>query len=306
MTSDAVAASSSASCDGNNIAHNAVTLALAKKESAEHLHGMKELYDSMRNKPMIVRAYELDDPAGPSTSRTNVKVVHFLRHGQGFHNLLADMAQAQGREWVQFEPSAENPYTQPELLDAPLTEKGRLQAQNLRQTKICTGDQQQLLPLEMVVFSPNCRALQTGTIVFQDYINKNIPFLAHEMVREETGVHLCDKRRSRERQKLEFPHIDFSLIDSDGDPIFRDTERESKQQVGERIYKFFEWLSKRAETHVAVSSHSGWLLTVFNGILECQSQNCDHEDKPSPLKAWFQTGEMRTVKLEFIQGDQHK
>ena len=78
-------------------AHSEATLALAKKESAEHMHGMQELYDEMRKRPLIVKAYALDDPTAPADST----VVHFVRHGQGFHNLMADIASSEGREWVQ-------------------------------------------------------------------------------------------------------------------------------------------------------------------------------------------------------------
>ena len=78
-------------------AHSEATLALAKKESAEHMHGMQELYDDMRKRPLIVKAYALDDPKAPD----DAMVVHFVRHGQGFHNLMADIASSEGREWVQ-------------------------------------------------------------------------------------------------------------------------------------------------------------------------------------------------------------
>jgi len=61
------------------------------------MHGMQELYDEMRKRPLIVNVYALDDPKAPAGS----KVVHFVRHGQGFHNLMADIASSQGREWVQ-------------------------------------------------------------------------------------------------------------------------------------------------------------------------------------------------------------
>ena len=46
-------------------------------------------------------------PAGGET-----KVLHLIRHGQGFHNLLADLYSSSGRAWTQFEPGEDNPYTQ--------------------------------------------------------------------------------------------------------------------------------------------------------------------------------------------------
>lgn len=177
----------------------------------------------------------------------------------------------------------------PEILDAPLTEKGRQQALILQPTTQSFERQP-----EIVVLSPNCRALQTGVIVFEHLLDKNVPFLAHEMAREENGVHVCDKRRPTSRQMREFPMVDFSLLETEEDVIFRDDRRESKIEVGTRVYKFMEWLSERPEEHVAISSHSSWLLTLFNGICECDEK----------LKDWFQTGELRSVKLEFVRKDQ--
>lgn len=200
---------------------------------------------------------------------------------------MADTFSAEGKTWKQFTNSPENPYAMPEILDAPLTEKGRQQAIKL-QPRVQALETKP----ELVVFSPNCRALQTGVLAYQSLIGR-VPFLAHEMCREETGVHKCDKRRPVSNQKIEFPQIDFSMLESEEDPLFRDDSRESKMELGERIYKFLEWLSQRPERHVAVNSHSGWLLCLFNGVV--------HDSCEAKLKEWFQTGEMRSVKLEFVR-----
>jgi broad specificity phosphatase PhoE len=271
--------------------HDAVTIALSKKESAEHLEAMGGLSDYMRSKPLLVQAYAMDDPNAPSSDEqvnVKVKVVHFVRHGQGFHNLMADMFKARGVEWEQYTHTKENPYVLPELVDAPLTEKGRQQAYALQPTV------QSLQPQpELVVLSPQCRALQTGVMVFAHLVaNASIPFMAHEMVREENGVHVCDMRRPTSKQAEEFPMVNFGLLETQEDVMFRNDRRETKLEVGLRIYKFFEWLSERPESHVAVASHSGWLFTMFNACCECNDQN---------LKSWFQTGEMKSVKLVFIQ-----
>ena len=72
--------------DGNdNIAtQNSITLALAKKEMGEHMEGMVELYKILRSRSLIVKAFTMEDPLAPSeTTNTNVKIVHFVRHGQG-------------------------------------------------------------------------------------------------------------------------------------------------------------------------------------------------------------------------------
>jgi broad specificity phosphatase PhoE len=174
-----------------------------------------------------------------------------------------------------------------EIMDAPLTEKGRQQAL-LLQPKVQEMKDQP----ELIAFSPNCRALQTGVLVFEHLTGK-VPFIAHEMIREENGVHLCDKRRPTSRQKHEFPMVDFSLLESEEDTIFLEDRRETKIEVASRVYTFLEWLETRQEKHVGVASHSAWLLTLFNSNFECDDR----------LKGWFQTGEMRSVILEFIRKD---
>jgi broad specificity phosphatase PhoE len=173
----------------------------------------------------------------------------------------------------------------PEILDAPLTNKGREQALSLQPAVRGLKDQP-----ELVVFSPNCRALQTGMLAFGELAGK-IPFVAHEMVRELTGVHTCDMRRPRSQQANEFPLVDFSQLETEEDVTFDANKRETKLQLADRIYKFLEWLESRKETHVGVSSHSVWLLTLFNANLVAEES----------LKSWFQTGELRSVVLEFVR-----
>lgn len=267
----------------DEITHDAVTLALAKKESAHHYEGVEELYEIMRQKPLTVKAYQINDNNAPSPSSANVKVCHLLRHGQGFHNLMADMYAAQGKNWTQFVGDENNPYVLPEICDAPLTQKGRNQARAVQPIIKDLPSQP-----ELVVLSSQCRALCTGLIAFEHLVGK-VPFIAHENVREQTGVHVCDMRRGKSQQILDFPHVDFSLIEHEEDQLFLNDRRETKIEVGERIHDFLTWLEARDETHVAITSHSGWLMTLFNGTVECDDT----------LKEWFQTGELRSVILEF-------
>jgi hypothetical protein len=78
---------------------NDVTLALGKIEQAEHLEEMEPAIALMKDRPLFVKAYSMDDPSAPSVEELNVKCVHFVRHGQGFHNLMADLAKEQGKTW---------------------------------------------------------------------------------------------------------------------------------------------------------------------------------------------------------------
>lgn len=283
--------------------HSEAALANAKDDYKEHMEGMNEVAEAMKSRSLIVKAYAIDDPTAPSINDSNsnvVKQVHFVRHGQGFHNLMADLAKQQGRTWENCTNDPNNPYVMPEITDAPLTAKGRQQAA-LLQPKI--GDMPESEKPKLVVLSPNCRALQTGTIAFRELIGK-VPFIAHEMVREETGVHVCDRRRPTSQQASEFPMIDFSHLANEEDVIFDSNRRETKAELCERIYRFLEWLETREETVVAVSSHSAWLLAIFNANLQTATTSASLDESTSNrknLKEWFQTGEMRSVVLEFVR-----
>lgn len=94
---------------------------------------------------------------------------------------MADLAKQRGQQWEQFSKTPENPYYMSEILDAPLTEKGRQQALLLQPTVIEMKNQ-----VDLVALSPNCRALQTGVLVFEHLIGK-VPFISHEMIREENA-----------------------------------------------------------------------------------------------------------------------
>jgi broad specificity phosphatase PhoE len=207
--------------------------------------------------------------------------------------MLADSYRSEGKSWDQFVSDSRNPYVVPEVTDAPLTNKGRLQASALQPSARDMSP-----PVELVVVSPQCRATQTGLIAFRHLLEggggggKKV-FVAHENVREESGVHVCDQRRSISNARFEFPQVDWTGIESDDDPIFKADKRESKAEVGERIYDFLMWLREREEGTVAVASHSGWLMTLFSGV--CVSKE--------ELKPWFQTGEMRSVKLVWKKRD---
>ena len=283
-------------------AQSDVTLALAKKESAEHLgKEMDDLRADMLSRSVTVTA-KLQDPSCASSASLSTgskkmvktKTVHFMRHGQGFHNLLADMRRSAGQNWTQFVNDPEkNPYVMPEVLDAPLTDKGRRQAMDARKEVTSFAN-----PVELVVVSPLCRATQTGLIAFEHLIPTEQTaltakklFVAHEGAREESGVHLCDKRRPIREAKNEFPHVDYQFVTSDEDDIFSPTTRESKKEVGERIYQFLMFLKDRPESHIAVATHSGWLMTLFNGVVDCEGS----------LREWFNTGELKSVEMSWLE-----
>ncbi|EPS67174.1 hypothetical protein M569_07602, partial [Genlisea aurea] len=145
--------------------------------------------------------------------------------------------------------------------------------------------------VELVVVSPLLRTMQTAVGVFggDGYVNgadvpalmvenswsndhpaisslNSPPFVAMELCREHLGQHWCDKRRSISEYKPIFPAIDFSLIESDDDVLWKHDIREKNEELAARGLKFFDWLSKRKEKEIAVVTHSGFLVHTLEAF----------------------------------------
>ena len=175
-----------------------------------------------------------------------VKTIHFVRHAEGLHNVA-------GRA------NYEN-YKLEEYADSLLSERGyeqcaRAKEDIVRRNALVGGT------LELIVVSPLRRTLQTASLLFADKIGTSVEFVAVEHVREQTGAHPCDRRRSITEQKADFPHVDFSLIEDDVDPLYCKYEsvREPSEEVAKRVNAFWHWIASRKEKNIAVVTHSAYL-----------------------------------------------
>ncbi len=102
------------------------------------------------------------------------------------------------------------------LIDACWGRYGRAQA---AATATATPE----LQCEMLVVAPLSRAIETGLLAFPN-VGKVV---AHEAVREYAAKRYANKRRTRtELQALFGDRVDFTMIDSDEDPLFNPDEAE--------------------------------------------------------------------------------
>jgi broad specificity phosphatase PhoE len=195
-----------------------------------------------------------------------VKVVHFVRHGQGLHNKLHDEV-------------GKSAYADPRVLDARLTDLGKKQAKTIQ-------SRAKEIDPDLIIVSPLSRAIATAVIGFKP---ATCPFVCHELCREMIGKNICDKRRKISEVKKDFPEVDYCNIDSNDDSLFT-PERETISACVARGYEFMNWLRQRKEKNIAVVCHSSFLLALFNGVLEC---------KNADLATWFEVAECRSVRLVF-------
>ncbi|XP_054801714.1 phosphoglycerate mutase-like protein 1 isoform X2 [Prosopis cineraria] len=200
------------------------------------------------------------------------KTIHLVRHAQGIHNVEGDKNY--------------RAYLNPDFFDAHLTPLGWEQVGNLRKHVHASG---LIKRIDLVIASPLLRTLQTAVGVFggEDYVDKmdvlplmvanagnsnrpaisslnSPPIVAVELCREHLGVHPCDKRRSISEYEFVFPAVDFSLIDSNEDTLWKADVRETKEELAKRGLEFMNWLLTRKEKEIAIVTHSGFLFHTLN------------------------------------------
>ena len=227
----------------------------------------------------IVKDHVVDD----SGRSRNEVAIHFIRHGEGYHNV----AQREWRADPKWDGKSE-PYTldndpSGKYEDPLLTPLGRTQALKLQ------SEAKDLNPDVMIV-SPLRRATETGLIAFDDHVkNRGLPVIANELAHETGGRHTCDRRLPKSKLQNLYPDVNYDLIQDEIDPLWGDGEtRESVSDIADRAAKLLTWIvnSRTSESEFALATHSGFLNAMFVSVLGFE-------------RGWFKTGEMRTVVIEY-------
>lgn len=256
---------------------------------------------------------------GASSSVT--KIVHFQRHGQGTHNeLYRQWTEKTGKPLDLSETDPEkNPLLLPDIIDSPLTQKGRDQC---AQQRLAASE---LKGVELVIVSPLTRALQTAHITFEDHLPYNNPqgdiqWIAHEGIREELGTLMCNKRRPLSETQLEFPAVDYTYLPHAGeDDVVWDghavktssaagnpngsttPQRESTEDMSHRAYDFLvNFLHSRPEREVAVVGHSAWLMAMTGAVLDVGGME-EEGSSGDLMTSMFGQAEMRSMELIFLE-----
>ncbi|RID52172.1 hypothetical protein BRARA_H02790 [Brassica rapa] len=107
------------------------------------------------------------------------------------------------------------------------------------------------------------------------------------------GLYPCDRRESISTRRICFPEIDFTMVESDEDALWREEERENLEEVSARGFRFLKWLWERPEKEIAVVSH---------GIFLQQTLCALHEKVSIPLEdsllTRFANCELRSIRID--------
>jgi len=200
------------------------------------------------------------------------KRIFFIRHAEGTHNVAETESSYDPKEDVLREENSGMEYW-----DAHLTPLGKEQCATLKAS--IRGDgvwgYHKPLNLDLVVVSPLTRCLQTAVLSLGDPCEAQAPpFLATELCRERVADFMCDGHRNKSELAAEFPGIDFSLLDTEEDELFK-TMKEDDTKCQARGRAFLQWLCGRPEIHIAVVCHSVFLknmLKQFGGALSVKDR----------------------------------
>lgn len=102
----------------------------------------------------------------------------------------------------------------------------------------------------------------------------------------------------------EYPDVDLTqfVLDGDDDILWNPHTRESIVDKSDRVYDFLtRFIMDRPESEIAVVGHSAWLFNMCNTVVDCCGDGDDDDDDDGDfLRTWFQTAEIRSMRLTFM------
>ena len=113
----------------------------------------------------------------------------------------------------------------------------------------------------MILWDKNIsRTLQTAVNIFK---GTNVKIIALDCLKEyPQGKHTCNKRDTKNNLVNKFPEIDFSLLDSNEDEMWSETEIESIQSLLDRMNKMYDFIDENNYKNIALVGHNSFISMV--------------------------------------------
>lgn len=168
------------------------------------------------------------------------KKLYCIRHGESLHNILYPII-------------GEDAYIKNR--DTPLTHLGTIQSLNL------SNSWDEIKNIELIIVSPLIRTLETCKNIFIN--NKNIPIIALDYLLEHPlGIHYCNYRKNIKILKKLYNNVNFDEI------VFDEynwkNQKESEEELNDRISNLKIWLKNRKENNIAIIGHNSFFKKLLN------------------------------------------
>jgi broad specificity phosphatase PhoE len=263
---------------------SAISIQTAEEQTISHRQQLeKEGAMGLAVRPVKIIGERTDQKMKRMKSN-DTKILHFQRHGQGFHNTICAIWRELTGSPVDLASTdpAQNPMLRPDVMDSPLTQVGRLQC-------LSCQDEASLLTPQLVLVSPLLRAIQSAELSWSQH-RSAVPWVAHEKCREDLGLLVCNQRRTIEELQTTYPDINFSHCEDNEDALFMPDRQETELEKTQRVYDFLQYIRALPQTEIAIVGHSAWLFTMCNAVMEIEDPG---------LKSWFLTSEIRSMQVTF-------
>ncbi|KAG1792115.1 phosphoglycerate mutase [Suillus subaureus] len=229
---------------------------------------------------------KIDQLNTSSPAGTQYKVFFVGRHGEGFHNVAEAKygTEVRPRPYfvVSFYPNNPLPRRKEwnnywskengdgELIwgpDPELTTLGKDQAKAVHDA--WKQERKFGIPIpEKLYCSPLTRAIHTNKISFDSIIPQSQRTMIIENLRETTGVHTCDKRRTRTYIEQTFPDFDIEKELIEEDTLWDPEVRETHAEIDARMRRVLDMIfGKDQEQLLRVMNHRQYILPTGGSYL---------------------------------------
>ena len=174
-----------------------------------------------------------------------MKNVFCIRHGTAEHNVL-------------FHEVGEKAYMM--VTDSSLTEKGVQESTMLGEQWLEKNN------IELILVSPLTRTIQTAKNIFK---NTNVKMLSFDELKEFPASYenINHRKDKKELVLKHHPIVNFKYL-TEKDRLWHETNKETIEQLDDRIKYMKDFILNRKEQNIAVVSHSSYLAYFLYGKIE--------------------------------------
>lgn len=211
--------------------------------------------------------YQVSKLNKESGSKLKYKVLYMGRHGEGYHNVAEAYYGTPAWDCYWSEKEGNGTIT---WADAHLTQAGIAQAQKAHDFWSSMLTTQKIPAPESYYTSPLTRCLQTASYTFSGLsLPADRPFapVIKELLREDIGVHTCDRRSTKSDIREMYPEWTFEEGFAEEDPFWDPVVRESAEAQDARSKVVLDDIfTNNEKTYISISSHSGEISSILRVI----------------------------------------